>query len=115
MTEPLESLTGVAWSQLQCAYGPADAVPGLLRDVASGDPDRQAAALSELWGNVWHQGTVYDCTPRIVPFLAALVARDQLRDAIRAELAMLLASARERPVSPRRRAHRRGGASNGWT
>lgn len=92
MTEPLENLTGIAWSQLHCAYGPADAVPGLLRDVASGDPDRQAAALPELWGNVCHQGTVYDCTPRIVPFLAALVARDQLPDAIRAELAMLLAS-----------------------
>ncbi len=92
MTEPLENLTDIAWSQLQCAYGPADAVPELLGDVASGDPDRQAAALSELWANVCHQGTVYNCTPRIVPFLAALVARDQLRDAIRAELALLLAS-----------------------
>jgi hypothetical protein len=92
MTEPLENLTSIAWSQLQCAYGPADAVPELLGDVASGDPDRQAAALSELWANVCHQGTVYDCTPPIVPFLAALVARDHLRDAIRAELAILLAS-----------------------
>jgi hypothetical protein len=92
MTEPLARLTDVAWSQLHCAYGPANAVPELLRDIASGDPERQAAALSELWGNVCHQGTVYDCTPRIVPFLAALVACDELRDAIRAELAVLLAS-----------------------
>lgn len=92
MTKPPESLADIAWSQLQCAYGPAGAVPDLLRDVASADPDRQAAALSELWGNICHQGTVYDCTPRTVPFLAALVARDELRDAIRAELAMLLAS-----------------------
>jgi hypothetical protein len=92
MTQPLENLTDIAWSQLQCAYGPADSVPELLADVASGDPDRQAAALSELWANVCHQGTIYDCTPRIVPFLAALVAGLQLRDAIGAELAILLAS-----------------------
>jgi hypothetical protein len=92
VTDPLENLTDIAWSQLRCAYGPADVVPELLGAIASGDPDRQVAALPELWANLCHQGTVYDCTSRAVPFIAALIARDHLRDAIRAELALLLAS-----------------------
>ena len=48
MTEPLESLTGIAWSQLQGAYGPADAVPGLLCDVACCDC-LTGAAVKTAW------------------------------------------------------------------
>jgi hypothetical protein len=92
MTEPLEGLTEVAWSTLRCAYGSADRVPSFIRDAASEDPERQDSGIAELWQNVWHQGTVYDCTPSAVPFLVALVADERLPDANRAELALLLAS-----------------------
>jgi hypothetical protein len=92
MIEPLTGLTDIAWPKLRCAYGPADTVPGFLRDAASQDPGRQAAGVAELWQNVWHQGTVYTCTPHAVPFLAALVADVRLHDSTRAQLALLLAS-----------------------
>ena len=92
MIEPLTGLTDIDWSRLRCAYGPADSVPGFLRDAASEDPARQADGVGELWQNVWHQGTVYSCTPHAVPFLAALVAEGRLQDSTRAQLALLLAS-----------------------
>lgn len=67
-------------------------MPGFLRAAASADPARQADGVGELWQNVWHQGTVYSCTPHTVPFLAALVADGRLQDSTRAQLALLLAS-----------------------
>jgi hypothetical protein len=66
----LEGLDDVPWGTFQHAYGPAEDVPGLLRRLASGD----AEALWELYGNIWHQGTVYEATAHAVPFLIALAS-----------------------------------------
>ncbi len=44
-------------------------MPEVLRGVAEGDDD----ALSELYGNIWHQGTVYEATAYAVPFLVELL------------------------------------------
>jgi hypothetical protein len=44
------------------AYGPATDVPGLLRDLLSRDGEVRRAALDEFYGNVLHQGSVYDAT-----------------------------------------------------
>lgn len=67
----LDGLDGVEWSALSHAYGDAGDVPGLLRQAASG---REAAgeALSELYGCLFHQGTVYPATAAAVPFLVEL-------------------------------------------
>ncbi|MBG0567615.1 HEAT repeat domain-containing protein [Actinoplanes aureus] len=61
----LDDLATVDWSALTHAYGAADDVPDLLRDLAGGS----GKALSELYGNIWHQGTVYEATAYAVPFL----------------------------------------------
>ena len=53
------------------AYGAADDVPALLRELISAPPDE---ALSELWNNICHQGSVYSATPYAVPFLAGIAA-----------------------------------------
>lgn len=74
----LERLDEVPWSTLTHAYGSAADVPDLLRALASADPDEREAALSELHGNVWHQGTVYPATPHVVPFLLELLAEPGL-------------------------------------
>ena len=92
MTEPSGGSTGVDWSQLSCAYGPADSVPGFLRDAASLDPGAQDNGVSELFHNVWHRGTVYSCTPHAAPFIADLVADGRLQESTRAQLALPLAS-----------------------
>jgi hypothetical protein len=70
----LEGLADVPWAELSHAYGPAENVPGLLRAVASGDAQASNDAVHELFGNIWHQGTVYRATPHAVPFLARMAA-----------------------------------------
>ena len=92
MSRARKGLTAIDWSQLRCAYGPADSVPGFLREAASLDPAAQGNGVDELCRNVWHQGTVYSCTPYAAPFIADLVADDRLQESTRAQLALLLAS-----------------------
>jgi hypothetical protein len=70
----LEGLADVPWADLTHAYGPAEDVPGLLRAVASGDAKASRDAVHELFGNIWHQRTVYRATPHAVPFLARMAA-----------------------------------------
>jgi len=83
----LEGLDQVAWDQLTHAYGPAADVPPLLRalvDPSTATPQLCAKAerskrtvrdqvMWELWGNVFHQGTVWEVTPHVVPFLVEIV------------------------------------------
>jgi hypothetical protein len=71
----LDGLDAIDWSALAHAYGPATDVPALLRAVAAGDEASRRAALGALFGNVWHQGTVYEATAAAVPFLVELAAR----------------------------------------
>ncbi|MDN3354195.1 hypothetical protein [Actinomadura sp. DC4] len=66
----LDGLEEIAWDDLDHAYGAASDVPDVLRGVAEGDGD----ALNELFGTIWHQGTVYEATTHAVPFLIELLA-----------------------------------------
>jgi hypothetical protein len=80
-------IDAVSWGKLHHAYGPATDVPDLLRalmtpEAASADL-REAAQKNkrnvfeqvswELWGNVFHQGSVWQVTAETVPFLAAIL------------------------------------------
>ncbi|GIF98239.1 hypothetical protein [Catellatospora citrea] len=69
---PLAGLDAVAWHLLHHAYGPATDVPDQLRALRSPDPSRRAEALSRLFGNVYHQGTRWQASQAVVPFLVAL-------------------------------------------
>lgn len=64
----LEKLDSINWRELQHAYGEASDVPGLLRAYAAGEsfPD-------DFYGNIWHQGTVYQATAYAVPFLLEIL------------------------------------------
>ena len=70
----LEGLAEIPWHDLSHAYGSADDVPGLLRAIASEDAEAAGNAVHELFGNIWHQGTVYEATEYAVPFLARMAA-----------------------------------------
>ncbi|QNS02810.1 HEAT repeat domain-containing protein [Streptomyces xanthii] len=74
LVDPLAGLDSFPWDSVSHAYGSADDVPVLLRALT--DPDDEAAedALSELYGSVLHQGTVYTATAAAVPFLARIAA-----------------------------------------
>lgn len=76
----LDGLDEIDWSSLEHAYGDADDVPGLLRSLISADKEERDEALNELFGNVWHQGTVYSATPHVVPFLVDMLEKDAAPD-----------------------------------
>lgn len=76
----LEDLDKANWSSLKHAYGTAEDVPGLIRALISPSPDKRKAAIVELYGNLWHQGTIYEATSHAVPFLIELAASDKTPD-----------------------------------
>jgi hypothetical protein len=77
-----DQLDNIPWQNLHHAYGTAEDVPVLLRALVNSD--LQEEALHELFGNIWHQGTVYEASPHAVPFLFELASeptvtrRDQI-------------------------------------
>ncbi|WP_078074350.1 HEAT repeat domain-containing protein [Streptomyces niveus] len=62
------------WAEWEHAYGSADDVPGQLRALASDDAEEAEEALYELYGNIVHQGSVYEATAYAVPYPARLAA-----------------------------------------
>lgn len=60
------------WAGYQHAYGSAADVPDCLRALAGDDEDEASEALSELYGSILHQGSVYEATARAVPYLGRL-------------------------------------------
>jgi HEAT repeats len=69
----LDDLDSVAWAGLRHAYGDASDVPGLLRTVASADPQARSRAVGRLEAVLEHQGSVYSGTAAAVPFLCELL------------------------------------------
>ncbi|MFF0255968.1 hypothetical protein ACFYPW_26115 [Micromonospora zamorensis] len=60
------------WEKLSHAYGKALDTADLLRLASSPDGDAAKRAFSELYGSIFHQGSVYPATVAAVPFLAEL-------------------------------------------
>ncbi|MFC7548959.1 hypothetical protein [Plantactinospora sp. GCM10030261] len=67
-------LDSVDWASLTHAYGSAEDVPDLLRDLRSSDAEVRGEAMYELYGNIHHQGTRYEASAYAVPFLLDLLA-----------------------------------------
>ncbi|MFE2851991.1 hypothetical protein ACFXJO_12760 [Streptomyces lavendulae] len=74
LVHPLDGLDARPWSSLSHAYGSAEDIPDLLRALAGADVDAADEALSELYGSILHQGTVYAASAEAVPFLAGIAA-----------------------------------------
>src|SRR6266849_3008472 len=72
----LDRLDHIPWNRLTHAYGPAEDVPDLLRRLRTAPPEMtgEQSPLWHLFGNIWHQGSVYEATPYAVPFLIELAA-----------------------------------------
>jgi hypothetical protein len=87
----LEHLSSINWSDLSHAYGPADDVPQLLRDLASPTEEMHGRALGTLYTTIYHQGTVYQASAYAVPFLIDLLQQEQVpeRDGILGLLAVM--------------------------
>jgi hypothetical protein len=80
----MQGLDDIQWQTLHHAYGTADDVPDLLRRLQSADPSsrNEDSSLWQLFGNIWHQGTIYEATCYAVPFLISLVADPATRDRV---------------------------------
>ncbi len=76
----LERLDDVPWGDLEHAYGMADDVPALVRQLSSADPKVRGNTLDNLYSNIFHQGTRYPATPHVIPFLIELVAEPTIPD-----------------------------------
>ena len=85
-----DQLAKVHWSRLKHAYGSAEDLPGLIRRRASQDQSVAGAAATELWGTVWHQGSVYEASAAAVPALATLAQSPATVD--RLDVLLLLAT-----------------------
>lgn len=87
--DPLAGIDDIDWSRLFHAYGRATDVPGQLRALCSDDADVRGRAHYQLRGNVYHQGTRWQGSYAVVPFLVALAddpstpARELVIDLIR--------------------------------
>ena len=73
---PLAGIEAIEWDKLSHAYGAADDIPQLLKDLLSPGEPCQEAHLA-LFGNIYHQGTRYSASAAAVPFLIKLIARDE--------------------------------------
>ena len=80
-----ERLLGqVPWSDLSHAYGSAFDVPALIYAVVVGGDQTRADAWWELWSNVHHQGSVYEATIPVVPFIGRVAQDTQHPDTVEA-------------------------------
>ena len=80
MTNALEGLDKINWSNLKHAYGPANDVPILLKTLVEGDKKQREKVWYEFFGNIWHQGTIYEATVFATPFFVKLVQKGPHHD-----------------------------------
>lgn len=93
----LAGIAEVDWDALYHAYGPASDIPVLLGAVTVGEDATRQAAWWELWGNIHHQGSVYEATLPAVDLLIALATWKAYPDRVEA-LRMLREVARSEDV-----------------
>ncbi|MER8237419.1 hypothetical protein [Streptomyces sp. NPDC094049] len=74
LVHPLDGLDVVPWASSSHAYGDATDLPELLRALTRTDQEAAGRALSDLYGSVLHQGTVYAASAVAAPFLARIAA-----------------------------------------
>jgi tetratricopeptide (TPR) repeat protein len=72
----LAGIEAINWHDLQHAYGRADDVPDLLHLLLSDDETVRDDAWEHLYSNVWHQGTVYEASAYVVPFMLRMLMYD---------------------------------------
>ncbi|MGW7195635.1 hypothetical protein [Streptomyces chryseus] len=96
----LGGLDARPWSSLSHAHGSAEDIPDLLRALTGADADAADEALSELYGSVLHQGTVYAASAEAAPFLAGIAAAGHRTADVLALLGGMAESEDEYGVAP---------------
>lgn len=68
----------IDWNTLHHAYGEATNVPEILSGVASTSETVRKAAWEEMYSAISHQGSVYDASLHIIPYLLKLMMDDDI-------------------------------------
>ncbi|GAA4932145.1 HEAT repeat domain-containing protein [Streptomyces coeruleoprunus] len=100
LAHPLDGLDAHPWVETRHAYGSAEDLPDLLRALAGSDPAAAEEAVSELYGSVLHQGTVYAASVDVAPYLARVAAAGHRTADVLALLGGLAESEDEHAVAP---------------
>lgn len=77
------------WHTYQHAYGKASDVPDQILALLSPDKATRTKAFGDLYGNIYHQGSIYEATQHAVPFLIRIAGDDAAPD--RADVLNLIA------------------------
>lgn len=86
----LAELDTINWSSLRHAHGEASDVPALLTATLSKEENDREFAFILLHETIWHQGTVYEASAYVVPFLFKMLQSSETPD--KSSVALLLAS-----------------------
>ncbi|GGN45410.1 hypothetical protein GCM10010109_79600 [Actinoplanes campanulatus] len=72
-------LDEIDWASMTHAYGPATAMPKVIRGLVSPKKGQRTRAMEYLEGAVHHQFDVYECTVAAIPFLIEAAAAPEVR------------------------------------
>ncbi len=76
----MPNVEDVNWRLLKTCYGIATEIPKWLKQLASSDLVIRQKAFEQLTDQIYHQGTVYEATPYVVPFLIDLLSNPLVQD-----------------------------------
>ncbi|WP_318208536.1 hypothetical protein [Streptomyces sp. SJL17-1] len=80
--DPAEVLSSTAWGALEHAYGMAQDVPQILRDLMGTDVRVRSEALSRLHHLVHHQNTLYTATAPAALYVAGILGDARTLEAV---------------------------------
>ncbi|MGW6407110.1 HEAT repeat domain-containing protein [Streptomyces vinaceus] len=91
MSDALAGIDDIDWAELKHAYGTAEDVPGMLRDLYRSE--KAADAAEDLLVHVYHQGgAVCSAAPVALPYVLGAAADPAIDPAVRRELLELVGS-----------------------
>lgn len=64
-----EAVSSINWANLSHSHGSAEEVPEKLVALTSSSADEQEEAIGYFWEYMFHQGSRYEASPYVVPFL----------------------------------------------
>lgn len=76
----LNGLDQVDWENISHSHGKATDFPRWLRELTSDDRPTRQNALEALWEYSNHQGSIYQVTEYVIPFLIELLQADHVQD-----------------------------------
>lgn len=100
LVHALDGLDAHPWAATTHAYGSAEDIPDVLRALVGDDEEAADEAVSELYGSVLHQGTVYAASAEVAPYLARVAAAGHKSADVLMLLGAMAGSADEHGVEP---------------